>query len=420
MNILWITNTIFPAPSKALGLTPPVVGGWMYGLASQVAVLPDIQLAVATTYSGSEVKMYDIDGIRYYLLPSKATVAYQKDLEPLWVKICKEFRPDIVHIHGTEYSHGLACMRSCPQLNYIVSIQGLVSVISRYYLAGISTKEIVTHVTFRDLIRRDTLIQGKKKFEKRGEFEKEYIQRTKHIIGRTSWDYAHTKSINPKVQYHFCNESLREGFYTASKWDISHKKNNTIFLSQAYYPLKGAHQVLKAVSLLKKDFPQSQIRIAGYDNTSVKSLSQKLRLSGYGNYLRGLINKADLQENVHFLGSLDEQQMIAENQNAHLFVCPSSIENSPNSLGEAQLIGTPCIASYVGGIPDMVICGHSGLLYRFEEVEMLAENIRKVFTDDKLAQQLSIGGIAAAEQRHNRQTNLKQLLSIYGKVIDEC
>ena len=88
---------------------------------------------------------------------------------------------------------------------------------------------------------------------------------------------------------------------------------------------------------------------------------------------------------MQFTGSLREDQMIAEYLNAHLFICPSSIENSPNSLGEAQLLGVPVIASYVGGVPDMVTHGETGLLYRFEEVEMLAEGIRNLFMNMALA-----------------------------------
>jgi len=242
-----------------LGLSVPVVGGWMYGLAAQIAALPEIRLAVATIYLGKEVKTYDIDGIYYYLLPVKSRTTYQKELEPLWHKVCGEFKPDIVHIHGTEFSHGLACMRACSDLNYIISVQGLVSIISKYYFAGISLKEILGHVTFRDLIRGDTIFQVKRKFKKRGMLEKECIQRTRHVIGRTSWDYSHVNVINSAVNYHFCNESLRDGFYTAHKWDISQKADWTIFCSQAGYPIKGLHQVLEAVALLKKDFPKLQV-----------------------------------------------------------------------------------------------------------------------------------------------------------------
>ena len=262
----------------------------------------------------------------------------------------------------------------------------------------------------------DTLFQAKNKFEQRGIFEKEYLLRTRHVIGRTNWDQAHTKTINPSVNYHFCNETLRDGFYTAPKWDIKNKTDYTIFLSQANYPIKGLHQVLKAVAILKADFPKIKVRVAGPSIINNNGLIAKIKFSGYGSYIRGLIKKLNLSAHVEFTGSLTAEKMIVEYRNAHLFICPSSIENSPNSLGEAQLLGVPAIASYVGGTPDMVIHGETGLLYRFEEVEMLTLHIRKLFTDTDLALSLSANGIKASESRHNRQNNLAHTLDIYRKL----
>ena len=109
--------------------------------------------------------------------------------------------------------------------------------------------------------------------------------------------------------------------------------------------------------------------------------------------------------------------MIKEYLNAHVFVCPSSIENSPNSVGEVQLLGVPVIASYAGGMPNMVVYGETGMLYRFEEVEMLAEHIRRVFTDHTLARHLSENGIKAAEKRHHQRENLNQMLKIYRLIV---
>ena len=110
--------------------------------------------------------------------------------------------------------------------------------------------------------------------------------------------------------------------------------------------------------------------------------------------------------------------MINEYQNAHIFICPSSIENSPNSVGEAQIIGVPTIASYVGGIPDMIEHGKTGLLYRFEEIEMLAHFIRTIFINKELALQLSKNGIIAAEKRHNREEVTKSYLDLYKDIIN--
>ena len=123
MNILWITNTIFPAPSVALGLSKPVTGGWMYGLAEQLSASSGVRLAVATRYSGREVKTFKVDGVFYYLLPAKSQFVYQRSLEPIWQRVCEEFTPDLVHIHGTEFPHGLMCVLSCPKSHYRVSIQ---------------------------------------------------------------------------------------------------------------------------------------------------------------------------------------------------------------------------------------------------------------------------------------------------------
>ena len=419
MRVLWITNTIFPAPSKALEIPAPVVGGWMYGLANQLATTENIQLAIATTYNGNELKNFNIDGVFYYLLPHVNSTSYPEILEPYWQNICTEFQPNLVHMHGTEYAHGLACMRACPLLNYVISIQGLVSIYARYYFAGLSLSELLKNITFRDIVRFDTLFQAKNKFIKRGLFEQEYIQRTQHVIGRTSWDYAHTKTINPSVNYHFCNETLRDGFYTSPKWDIANKVDYTIFLSQASYPIKGLHQVLKAIALLKKDFPEIKIRVAGQNITHTTSLRNKIKLSGYGAYIKKLINQLKLHDQVKFTGSLTEEQMIAEYLNAHFFICPSSIENSPNSLGEAQLLGVPVIASYVGGIPDMVTLGETGLLYRFEEVEMLVEQIRHIFSDAILANYLSENGIKEATLRHDKIINTNKTIALYSKIYQK-
>lgn len=417
MKILWIVNTIFPAPSKALGLTTPVIGGWMYGLANRVSKSAGVELAIATVYTGIEEIKITIDEIDYFLLPCKNNTKYDSQLENYWEQVCEQFKPDIIHIHGTEFAHGLVCMRKLPNLTYVVSIQGLVDICTKYYLGGIFFLDILKNITFRDMVRNDNLFQAKKKFKKRGVIENEYLKRTNHIIGRTQWDFVHAKIINTQLKYHFCNESLRDNFYEANKWNINTKNDFRIFCSQAIYPLKGLHQVLKAVALLKNEFPKMKLNIAGTNITKRNTIIEKIKISGYGFYLNKLIHKFGIEEMVEFMGELDENQMIKQYKEAHLFICSSSIENSPNSLGEAQLLGVPSIATYVGGIPDMIDEGTTGLMYRFEEFEMLAENIRMIFSDDNLAMRLSENGIKAATERHNRLINLNQMIDIYNSII---
>ncbi|MCF8320865.1 MAG: glycosyltransferase family 4 protein [Flavobacterium sp.] len=418
MKVLWIVNTVFPKPSDALGLSKPLSGGWMFGLADKVGKCDGVELAIASVYKGTAVKKITIDEVDYFLLPCKNNIKYDNRIEEYWKQVCEQFKPDIIHIHGTEFAHGLACMRKFPNLSYIVSIQGLVSVYAKYYLGGMSFLEVLKSITFRDVVRNNNLFQAKNEFKKRGILEKEYLRRTKHVIGRTQWDSVHSRVYNAKVNYHFCNESLRNNFYEADKWNINDKNDFTIFCSQAIYPLKGLHQVLKAVEILKNDFPKIKLKIAGTNITKRKTIIEKIKISGYGLYLNRLIHKFGIQEMVEFTGKLDENQMIREYQKAHLFICSSSIENSPNSLGEAQLIGVPSIATYVGGIPDMIEEGNTGLMYRFEEYEMLANNIRKIFDDNNLAIKLSEKGIIASDIRHNGDINYKQTIKVYNLILN--
>ena len=214
MRILWITNTIFPEPSIALDIPVPVVGGWMFGLAEQLATRKEITLAVATVYQGSDLKCLNLNGIIYYLLPKKISLGYQKHLEPLWENICSEFLPDIIHIHGTEYNHGLSCMRACETLKFVVSIQGLVGIYARYYYAGLSIIDMLKNITLRDVLRHDTIFDGKKRFIKRGIFEKEYITNSKHIIGRTEtgllYRFEEIEILVENIRKVFCDSSLAQ------------------------------------------------------------------------------------------------------------------------------------------------------------------------------------------------------------------
>ncbi len=251
---------------------------------------------------------------------------------------------------------------------------------------------------------------------KRGVYEIEYIQRAQHVIGRTDWDKSHMWAINPEAKYHFCNETLRKPFYSA-QWDISKCERHRIFLSQAASPIKGLHKVLLALPLILRHYPDTQVYIAGGNFIRKDGYKSWLRNTTYANIIRSMIKQQDLAEHIHFTGPLDEYEMVKQYEKSHVFICPSSIENSPNSLGEAQLVGTPAVASFVGGVSNMVEHGKSGLLYRFEEHEMMAKYVCDIFASEELAIRLSTGGQVVACIRHDEKTNADRTYEIYKEII---
>ena len=419
MKVLWVTNTIFPELAEHMGIATPVVGGWMYGLAGAISSIPNVELRVATTSPKYEDIHWNGEQMTYHLLKSqKAPTQEDKSLYPKWKALVAEFEPDIVHIHGTEYAHGLSLKNACPHLNYAVSIQGLMGVYSGYYYAGLSRRTIWRNLTLRDFLRKDSIFHEKREFARREkQVEKHYLQEVKHIIGRTDWDKAHTFRYNPKRTYHFNNESLRDAFYTAEKWKAQSCIPRRIFISQASRPLKGFHLVLDALAQIKEQFPDLSIVVAGSDTTRNTKWVDKIKLKGYGKILRAKLKRYGLENYVEFAGLINESQMIENYQKCQVFICPSSIENSPNSVGEAQLLGVPVIASDVGGIINMVDHKKTGLLYRFEETALLASYIAEVFTNPTTQSTLSEKGIEAASKRHDRMANKDALYQIYNNII---
>lgn len=417
MKILWIVNTIFPYPAKMIGLEKNVFGGWLNGMANEVIENENVDLAIATVYNGNEIKKISDGKTIYYLIPGAPATKYNKKSEIYWKEINNDFKPDLVHIHGTEYTQGLAFINACSNIKSVVSIQGLVSVYSKYYLANISKKDILKNITFRDIIKRDNIFQAKKKFYLRGINEEKTIKKSGNIIGRTDWDYANCLAINPNMKYFKCNENLRDSFYTG-KWDIKNINRYQIFFSQASYPIKGLHILIEALPIIKKKYPNVKVIVAGQnilDNSSIKST---IKRNGYAKYLDNLINKNGVKENIEFVGILNEEQMKEKMLESNVFVQASSIENSPNSLGEAMLLSIPCVASNVGGTSNLLEDKKEGFLYPYTETAMLAHYIMKIFDDDNLASSLGSAAHKHAALTHDKNKNCQELLNIYTDIIN--
>lgn len=418
MKVLWITNILFPDICYRLSVEPPVTGGWMSSSASEILKKNcGIELAVATLF-GKEYRKEIIDGVTYYCLPFNIyNNRYRPELESWWKKVANDFNPDIVHIHGTEFPHGLAYMRGVGVDNVVVSVQGLVGAYARYSHGQIPIRDLRRCQTLYDMLYGSFLNLPQKMF-KSGLIENEYLKLAHNIIGRTDWDKDHVWAVNPGTNYFFCNETLRLPFYS-TKWELVGCKQHSIFLSQAYKPIKGLHKVIEALPYIIREFPDVKVYVAGNDFTRRKTLNEKLKFGTYANYILKLMEKLGVKDRFIFTGLLDANQMAKRYKMSHVFVCPSSIENSPNSLGEAQLVGIPVVASYVGGVPNMVDHGNTGFLYRFEEHEMLAQYVCAIFRNNELAVRLSQNERICALNRHDGSANAVRTIEIYNEIFSQ-
>lgn len=376
-----------------------------------------IELSLVMFYSGDKLIDKTFDDIRCFAIPrKKSPYKYDKRLNKYLVEVDNAVHPDVVHVHGTEYPHSYNAIEVFGADRSVISIQGLISVIARYYMSGISTWNIVKNLTIRNIVFQDSALGQKKTFTKRGEWEVRVIKSAKHIIGRTDWDMIHSKTINPAIRYYHLDELMRQEFWESRKWNYEECNKHTIFISQSSYPIKGLHMMLKALNVVKSSYPDVKLRIAGKPFLNHKKLIEKLSYSGYAKYLNSLIKEYNLQDSVVFTGFKDAQGMVDEYLKANVYVGPSCIENSPNSMCEAQLLGVPCVVSDVGGVYDMTNHGKTAFVYRFEEYEILAFHICEIFKNPKVAEEKIADGIILAETRHDKGIVIRDLLKIYGGI----
>ena len=417
MKVLWVSLVKFPPLCKNLGEAVPAHCGWMYSSAkAMLKEMPEVRLGVMVYSYGKSYERYDIEGVTYYLIPTASIDRTSKKQIEACRQAIRNFSPDLIHIHGTEHSLAKAvCMANEDGTRVVANIQGLAGPYMRYADGGLSLWNKWTNITLLDFYRGTFLLNAKRSFKLRAECEHYVLTHITDIIGRTQWDQAHVITINPNLRYHFMNETLRDSFYEKPLWSYDRCKKHTIFVSNSGSALKGAHQVLNALPIILRQYPDTIVNFCGSSVMSNK-LKDLLRFQGYHLYLRRLVKRLHLQEHVRFLGSLSETQMKQQFLDANVYVLPSAIENSPNSLCEAQILGTPVVASYCGGTPTLLTDGQTGYFYRYEEYEMLAQIVMRLFGQDNFTC-LSLAEMKVASHRHNREQNARRLAEIYHNIM---
>jgi len=417
MNVIWLVNMILPDIARHLELNVNPFGGWLDGLSKEFHNSNSVKLHILFPQNISDDTVVEnIDNITYigYNLKSK-NVKFE------FRRILNSTDFDVIHIFGTEYKNAFYLTEIAREIGklskIVVSIQGLISVYSKYYYADLPIK-IIHHKTVYEIIRRNNIFMSREKLTKRGIYETKILENVTKVIGRTQWDFACIKAINPDLIYYKCNESLRDGFYLKT-WSLEKCKKFSIFISQGNYPIKGLHILLEALKIVINKFPLLTVKIAGDNIIKNNDIILGFKKSTYAEYLKTKIIRYKLQNNIVFTGVLSEIEVINTLLSSHVFISPSSIENSPNSVGEAMIMGVPTISSYVGGVTSLMNPNNEGLYYPFNDSELLAFQIMRIFNDDKLARYLSTNARVKASLTHDRNKNYNDLISIYSGIQNE-
>ena len=417
MKLLWLCNMMPSAVKEAITGTTGSGGLWVDHVLKD---LRQLDMEIRILCPGDRQEGAVDDRCSYATFIRCPAHEYPKVLEVVFESELRAFQPDVIHIWGTEYGHTLAMMEAVAKIGLldrtVISIQGLCSIYTGHYAEGVP-ESVQRSFTFRDLLRQDNIRQQQKKFAIRGAMEENALRKTRHVIGRTAWDKACVERLNPQAEYHFCNETLRPAFYEG-RWAYESCVPHRIFASSLAYPVKGFHYLLEAMGELVKAYPDATLAVPG--RSFLQTGKDKLRQNSYEAYLSKLTRTYGLEEKIEFLGSLSAEEMKAEYLKANVFAMPSTIENSPNSLGEAMLLGVPCVAADVGGVADLMTHKTEGYVYQPSAAYMLAYSIKQIFAMEAQAAALGQAASAHACRTHDPHKNLQDLLNIYRRLAKEA
>lgn len=199
---------------------------------------------------------------------------------------------------------------------------------------------------------------------------------------------------------------------TLNKWiQVDHDHPFVMLTVSTLTRRKGQIQIIKAMELLKEKYPQIVYIIVG-DGPERSNLENE-------------VQRGKLKDQVYFLGLVPYIEVLEFYHNANLFILTSrlivdhpieGIEGFGIVFLEANACGLPVIGSRVGGIPDVVKEGETGLLVDPENPAEIADAIEILMNDEALRNRLGQNGIQWARE-HDWSLIVPKYLEVLEKIV---
>ena len=368
--------------------------------------LPSVDLAMCFEHQDDVFKV-ERNGVTYYPIRISKSRSPQKNysiLKPHYLKVIEDFKPDIVHCFGTEHWHyGLVAKEI--KIPVVIHMMGFMNIYNAMDETVIHTMDYWKYFKYNPL----KVWISKRSWAGRreeDELEKQVMSANRYFMGRTEWDKNIVRYYSPESNYFYCPEAIRSEIYTSPhSWKFRKREKIRLVTIGNAGSLKGNEIMLKTAWLLKNEFKVDFEWIY----TSAPS-----RMSFFEN-LNGIRCK---DVGIRLIDRINAQQIAEELSEADLYIHPSIIDNSPNTVCEAQLIGTPVIAANTGGLPQMIEDGETGFLYPYSEPHALVFKIMNVVHDKALLEEISSKEKEMSHKRHDPESIANRILAIYQEVIN--
>ncbi len=375
-------------------------GGWTSALANALKAQPRLELGMAIPWQ--KYFKEEQDGVMFYGIPKikYGIVGYDRKLNRqvrIMKSIVDDFQPDIIHVFGSEHTGGMVA--TVTDKPVVLHIQGILNYCREAWLPY--------NLSWDKFIRWHPKVWfAKKGIDRACNTELKILYACSYYMGRTSMDRHVVSILSPDSQYFYCSEMLRPSIYNSSRIWYPHTQRQTKKIISIISPplYKGGDVILRAAKILKS---YSDIKFV-WCVYGVNDMSDWENLTDISH------NQVD----VEIGGVVTAEQLIDVIMDADVFVHPSYIENSPNTVCEAQLLGIPVIANYVGGIPSLIESGVTGILLPPNDVYQTALAIIDLCKDADRAVALSKNAREAALKRHNPANIVSEVLKTYNTILE--
>jgi glycosyltransferase involved in cell wall biosynthesis len=426
MRVLWFANT--PGLSAEYLKISLAAGGWISSLQKVVEAVPEIQLGFVF-YTEQAMAPFEHGRTWYFpvqllgsnkrkRLVNRITGRAETDENlPAFLRAIEQFKPDIIHVHGTEFPFGLI-LRQVINIPVVVSIQGNLTVYREKYFSGLGLpgwwRGWRTGYPFYSA--------DYKIWRKRMEVEQEILQRARFVFGRTDWDRRIALTLAPGAKYFHVDEVIRPRFY-GLEWVPRGREvlggsggkggrgaKPVFFTTSSPSIYKGFEMVIDTARILVRLGVAFEWRVAGLkeDDGLVRLTCRVRRVD-------------DLEAlNIRLLGTLAEEAVADQLMNSDAYVQVSHIENSPNSVCEAMLAGIPVIASFAGGTGSLLgDGGHGeyGVLVQDGDPYVLAGAMVEVVREPERYQTMAAEARRVAQRRHDPAVIVTEMLERYKEII---
>jgi glycosyltransferase involved in cell wall biosynthesis len=398
IRILWISAFTFTSKDE-LGS-----GVWQKSLFTELTTCEDIILGNIGPSSSGEIETSTFLDCQQWSLPKKKCTKGlpSQVIIKEYESIIEEYKPDVVHVWGSENFLKLLPFDVRFKYKKLMVMQGVLSSMSKFMFSGLSFRESLRTYGIRELIRGGSLMWEEKSFKEEGELEKTMLNNSDHVLVQSNWTSLQVKWLNQDVPQTFVTRQLRTEFLEVSQWQEKTGNDPVIFASAVGYSFKGLHILIKALALLKEIYPKIKLHLAS------KEPSFGLRGSGYFNYINRLIQKYKLSDNIVWTGRLNAKEIIVQLQQANVFVQPSFVESYSVAFAESMSVGTPCVISYAGAMPELAKPNEEALYFQAGDYAVCAKQIVDLISNQSFSKELSDNSRRRSKNRIEN-VNLKEI-----------